>query len=157
LSAAFDVLYANKAGKTPGGKTPVGSRFAAPWASEPSTLLMFTIRPAGERRSSGSTALVTPHDAEDVCLVGGSHLGDRRLARRHLGSGDTGAVHQDVEMADLVGKPLGRQGDRGVVGDIQSQQARTDAPRPQRLLGALSTGGVPDAEVNGPAQQTDSR
>jgi hypothetical protein len=59
LSAAFDVLYANKAGKTPGGKTPVGSRFAAPWASEPSTLLMFTIRPAGERRSSGSTALVT--------------------------------------------------------------------------------------------------
>jgi hypothetical protein len=54
LSAAFDVLYANRA-----GKTPVGSRFAAPWASEPSTLLMLTIRPAGERRSSGSTALVT--------------------------------------------------------------------------------------------------
>src|SRR5208282_2375675 len=81
---------------------------------EPRLLVTFTIRPAGERRSSGRNALIT-RTTEHVGLVDEPQIVGGLLGRRGdlvdvpaAAGADPGVVHQDVatksDVADLSGR-----------------------------------------------------
>ena len=121
-------------------------------ASEPTLLDMLTILGEADRRSSGSSALVTriaPMTlvSTTVCSCSRRHLGG---LLRHS-SGHTGVVDQHVEPAGALLDECSGSGHTGVLGDIQRYAERID-PLPVTSGRSLAASFVTGADADAPAE-----
>lgn len=124
-------------------------------AGEPTLLDRFTIRGAADRRSSGSTALVTPDDADDVGLhhcADDGRINGARLLRST--TGDAGVVDQGVQAADPLTDQVGRRSGTAIVGYVQGNtegiHPRPAQPGHRRVPPGLITRAHTDAHPSSP-------